>query len=249
MANAYFVSDLHIQSPDCPRAHLFERFLQELAADSEVTHLFLLGDIFDLWVADHLYFVDRYRSIIDAIRRLRDDGVAISYFEGNHDLHLQGFWADQLGLTVYKGPAYIDLDRWTLRVEHGDQMDPEDKGYLFLRWFLRTPPIRWLICNLPGGMIARIGERASSGSRQYTTHTKSITAERAVDKIRDHAQRAFRDRPFDILLAGHVHVRDDFRVDSEDASFRSVNLGSWIDAPCYFKLDSNDGRFHELNSA
>ena len=246
MASALFVSDIHIQSPDCPRAQLFEHFLKDLKAGTDVTHLFLLGDIFDLWVADHRYFIDRYQAIIDELSRLRNDGVEIRYFEGNHDLHLQKFWAGQLGLTVHKGPTYVDLDGHTLRVEHGDQMDPEDKGYLFLRWFLRTPPIRWLICNLPGGLIARIGERASSGSRQYTTHTKSITSENAIAKIRDHAERAFRDRPFDILLAGHVHVRDDYRAESDSGSFRAVNLGSWIDAPCYFKLVSDDGRFHEL---
>ena len=249
MVSALFVSDIHIQSPDCPRARLFERFLKDLDAGTDVTHLFLLGDIFDLWVADHDYFVDRYRAIIDEISRLRADGVEISYFEGNHDLHLQKFWSGQLGLTVHKGPTYVDLAGCRVRVEHGDQMDPEDKGYLFLRWFLRTPPVRWLICNLPGSLVARIGERASSGSRQYTTHTKSITAEKAIAKIRDHAERAFRDRPFDILLAGHVHVRDDYRADSDGGSFRAVNLGSWMDAPCFFRLDSNDGRFHELQSA
>ncbi len=246
MPCAYFVSDIHIQSPECPRARLFEQFLRNLSGQTKITHLFLLGDIFDLWVADHRYFIDRYRVIIDEIRRLERAGVDICYFEGNHDLHLQYFWADQLGLTVHKGPTYVQLGNWTLRVEHGDQMDPDDRGYLFLRWFLRTPPIRWLVCNLPGALIARIGERASTGSRQYTTHTKSITADRAIAKIRDHAWRAFIDRPFDIILSGHVHVRDDFRIDKDGNSFRTVNLGSWLDAPCYFKIDGNDGQFHEL---
>ena len=248
MPSAYFVSDIHIQSPECPRARLFTQFLQDLSGQSNVTHLFLLGDIFDLWVADHRYFVDRYRDIIDAIRRLKNDGVDISYFEGNHDLHLTYFWGDELGLTVHKGPIYVDVGEQTLRIEHGDQMDPEDKGYRFLRWFLRTPPIRWLICNLPGGLIARIGERASRSSRYYTTHMKSITPENAITKIRDHARRAFVDKPFDILLAGHVHIRDDHRIDSNGRSFRAVNLGSWIDSPCYFRLDESDGQFHELTT-
>lgn len=249
MPSAYFVSDIHIQSPECPRARLFERFLNDLSARSDVTHLFMLGDIFDLWVADHDYFIDRYRAIIDEIRQLKNDGVQISYFEGNHDLHLQKFWADRLGLTVHKGPAYVQLGQRTVRIEHGDQMDPADRGYRFLRWFLRTPPIRWLICNLPGGLIARIGERASSGSRQYTTHTKSITSDRAIEKIRDHARRAFAESPFDIILSGHVHIRDDHRIDIEGRSLRTVNLGSWMDAPCYFKLDGEEARFHELVSA
>jgi UDP-2,3-diacylglucosamine hydrolase len=249
MPSAYFVSDIHIQSPECPRARLFEHFLKNLSSQPNVMHLFLLGDIFDLWIADHRYFIDRYRVIVGEIRRLKSAGVNIIYFEGNHDLHLQYFWADQLGMVVHKGPTYFQLGDRTLRVEHGDQMDPDDRGYRFLRWFLRTPPIRWLICNLPGALIARIGERASSGSREYTTHTKSITADGAIAKIRSHARRAFVERPFDIILSGHVHIRDDHRIDTDGNSFRTVNLGSWIDAPCYFKLDGSEGRFYELTNA
>lgn len=128
-------------------------------------------------------------------------------------------------------------------------MDPDDRGYRFLRWFLRTPPIRWLICNAPGTLIARLGKRASAGSRVYTTHTKSITSDSAIAKIHDHATRAFVDKPFDIILSGHVHIRDDHRIDSNGNSFRSINLGSWIDAPCYFKLDGGEGRFHELTDS
>jgi UDP-2,3-diacylglucosamine hydrolase len=246
MTSAVFVSDIHIQSPDCPRGRLFMNFLRALPGEASITHLFLLGDIFDLWVADHRYFVDRYGEIIDEIRRLQREDVEIVYFEGNHDLHLRYFWGDRLGLTVSAGPRYFELCGRTLRIEHGDQMDPDDTGYRFLRWFLRTPPVRWLICNLPDKLVVRIGERASAGSREYTTHTKSIAPDDAITKIRAHATRAYADRPFDLILSGHVHVRDDFRIDVAGQSFRTVNLGSWMDAPCYFKLDSTEERFYEL---
>lgn len=248
MATALFVSDIHIASPDCPRGRLFLRFLRSLSGGSDVTHLYLLGDIFDLWVADHRFFIDRYADIISEIRRLGGEGVEIGYFEGNHDLHLRGFWGDQLGFTVHADPAYVQLGDKTLRVEHGDQMDPDDKGYRFLRWFLRTPPIRWLICNLPGPLIASIGEKASASSREYTSQTKTIERQTAIDKIRAHARRAHRERPFDIILSGHVHVRDDYVGECSGCTFRSINLGSWMDAPCYFKLDDNEQRFHELTT-
>ena len=246
MATALFVSDIHIASPDCPRGRLFLQFLRSLSGGSDVTHLFLLGDIFDLWVADHRYFVERYADILAEMQRLSANGVEISYFEGNHDLHLRRFWGDKMGVIVHAGPAYVDLGDTTLRIEHGDQMDPDDKGYRFLRWFLRTPPIRWLICNLPGSLIARIGEKASASSREYTTHTKTIDRDRAIEKIRTHARQAHKNRPFDIILSGHVHVRDDYLDETGSRSFRSVNLGSWMDRPCYFKLDENEQRFHEL---
>ncbi len=249
MPSAFFVSDIHIMSPQCPRAARFLELLRSLSGHSNITHLYLLGDIFDLWVADHRYFVDRYKDIIDEIRRLRNEGVDIAYFEGNHDLHLRYFWEDRLGLTVFGGPMYVRLGDTTVRLEHGDQMDPDDKGYLFLRWFLRTPPIRFLICNLPGSVIASIGDRASARSRRYTSTAKTIDAQEAVAKIQAHARKVHAEQPFDIIISGHVHVRDDSRINSEVGAFRSVNLGSWLDRPCYFKIEGADAQFHELQNS
>ena len=245
MPGAYFVSDIHITAADSPRGRLFLKFLRGLSAGSGTSHLVLLGDIFDLWVADHDYFVNAYGEIIEELRRLREEGVEIRYFEGNHDLHLRYYWADRLGLIVHPDPAYVDIGDMTVRLEHGDQMDPDDKGYLFLRWFLRTPPIRWLVCHLPGSVVAGIGDRASAKSRDYTSNTKSISADAAVGKIRAHAEKVYAEKPFDLLISGHVHVRDDWQ--SETADFRSVNLGSWFDAPCYFKIDADGARFCELS--
>ncbi|NIV17719.1 MAG: hypothetical protein GWN47_04755 [Woeseiaceae bacterium] len=248
MASAIFVSDIHITSPECPRGQLFASFLRTLSGGQELTHLYLLGDIFDLWVADHRYFVDRYHEIIAELRRLRAEGVEVIYFEGNHDLHLRSYWSDRLGVAVHAGPVYVRHGETRLRIEHGDQMDPDDKGYRFLRWFLRTPPVRWLICNLPGAVIRRIGERASAASREYTSQTKTIESDEAVAKIRSHAKKAFDERPFDIILSGHVHVRDDCELEGRSGTFRSVNLGSWLDAPCYFALNDGNGTFHELTT-
>ena len=248
MPSAYFVSDLHIASPDDERAILFMEFLGGLSADQGVTHLFLMGDIFDLWVADHRYFVERYADIVGEVRRLRDEGVEIHYFEGNHDLHLDRFWADELGLTVHSGPEYLTLRDVTLRLEHGDQMDPDDRGYRFLRWFLRTPPVRFLICNLPGPLIAKLGDRASATSRVYTNEMKVISDKDAIAKIRAHAELVHAQQPFDVIVSGHVHVRDDFESSSTSGQFRSINLGSWLDAPCFLRIEGNRVELVDLTS-
>ena len=244
--SAVFVSDIHITSPDSGRGRLFLDFLKSLSGRAGLTHLFMLGDIFDLWVADHRYFVERYAAIIAEIRRLKSEDVKISYFEGNHDLYLKHFWRDELGLTVHEGPTQLTLGNTRVRLEHGDQMDPDDRGYLFLRWFLRTPPIRFLNRHLPGRFVARLGDRASASSRQYTTHRKSIEPSTAVAKLRDHARRVHAEVPFDLIITGHVHVRDDCEIDAASGRFRAVNLGSWFDRPCYFKLDAGGARFVEL---
>lgn len=243
MTRAYFVSDLHLYSADDPNAQRFEKFLSDLTATDGTTHLFLLGDIFDMWLADHRYFVDRYKRIIAELVRLKAEGVAIHYFEGNHDLHLKKYWNGELGFHVHGGPVLVELAGIRVRLEHGDQMDPEDLGYRFLRWFLRTPPLRFLTHHLPGSVAAWIGERASASSRQYTSERKTITENRAIAKIRQHARRVHERDPFDLLIAGHVHFRDDY---SDEAGFRAVNLGTWLDRPCYFLLEDGAGGFVEI---
>jgi UDP-2,3-diacylglucosamine hydrolase len=250
MLSAYFVSDIHIASPDEPRAALFLDWLRSLSGGENATHLFLLGDIFDLWVADHGYFIERYAEIVAEIRRLRGEGVDIQYFEGNHDLHLRYFWADRLGVTVRPGPVQLQLGGKAVRLEHGDQMNPDDRGYLFLRWFLRTPPVRFLIRHMPGSLVARIGDRASASSRAYTSSGgKAISAEEVTAKALQHARKVHAVASFDLIISGHIHVRHDQAVDSESGHFRSVNLGSWMDGPCYFKIDGKDENFHELDAA
>lgn len=247
MRAAYFVSDLHLTSPDDDRATLFLSFLRSLSGRESISHLFLMGDIFDLWLADHRHFVGKFRVIIDEIVRLRDEGVEIHYFEGNHDLHLKYYWSDRLGVTVHAGPLYFDLGEQRLRLEHGDQMDPDDKGYRFLRWFLRTPPLRFLIRHLPQALVIWLGERASASSRSYTSNMKTISDTGAVDKIRTHAQLAYAEKPFDLIISGHLHTRDDHTFHQGNDRFRSVNLGTWLDAPCYFKIDGAEGRLYECS--
>ena len=244
MPSALFVSDIHIKGPDCPRARLFTAFLKSL--DGRTTHLFLLGDIFDLWVADHRWFIDRYREIIGELERLSREGVELHYFEGNHDLHLRYFFGDRLGLRVHDGPYTVRLGRRTVRLEHGDQMDPDDRGYLFLRWFLRTPPIRFLIRNLPGAAVARIGNRASHMSHRYVSGAKFEPDRDVVAMIHAHATRVAAREAFDILISGHVHVRDDTHLELDGRTVRSVNLGSWFDAPGFFRIDDDEAEFHDL---
>jgi UDP-2,3-diacylglucosamine hydrolase len=247
--NAYFVSDLHIAAPDDPRATLFVRFLKDLRGGQNASHLILMGDIFDLWIAAHGYFIHKYQIITDEIVRLRDEGVEIHYFEGNHDLYLRRYWGDEIGLTVHEGPAYMELGHQTVRVEHGDQMDPEDRGYRFLRWFLRTPPLKFLIPRLPGRLIVALGKKSSATSRVYTSESKTITRDETIKKIRTHAEKVYDEMPFNLLISGHVHVRDQYLVQDGQIAFKSVNLGSWLDAPCYYRIDETGGKLVDLETS
>lgn len=233
MRSALFVSDIHIESMQDPKAVKFLAYLQGLSA-TNCSHLFLLGDIFDFWIADHEHFVKRYEPLLAELGRLKSVGIEVHYFEGNHDLHLKEFFQRELGVQIHEGPQYFNLYDKKLRIEHGDQMDPEDKGYLFLRWLLRTPLMRWLSFQLPGFAVAKIGEASSSASRNYTSEIKKISQDRARQKIRLHAEKSYTDEAFDLIVSGHMHVRDNITLTS---GAKSWNLGTWLEEPGYLLLN------------
>ena len=250
MTNAYFVSDLHLRDSEDAKTLVFLRFLESLAENKDVTtratHLFLVGDIFDLWVGGHDYFRKKFEKVVSAIRKVHDAGIEVHFFEGNHDLHLEIFWAQELGLKVHADSAYFQLAGQTVRVEHGDLINPDDRGYLFLRGLLRNPIVKTLALHLPGRLVTQIGERASGASREYTSTVKGLQKDEIRQLIRRHAEVVFKKKPFDLLISGHVHIRDDIELDIEGRKFRSVNLGSWFDAPGAFFISEAEARFIEL---
>ncbi len=246
---AWFVSDLHILSAEDPRCGRFERFLSH-RLDDQTTHIFLVGDIFDLWVGGHAYFSQRFSNIVETIGKLVRSGVQVHYFEGNHDLHLADFWQGKLGVHVHREFQLFHFGSYRVRVEHGDQMNPDDTGYLILRKVLRTQPVEWLAETLPGEVIQKIGNSMSRSSRKWTSSTFKARNENAIKKmIRAHAIRAYDHEPFDLMVSGHVHVRDDHQwIPREGERARSIGLGCWLeDRPSdVLCLEPNGPTWHTL---
>lgn len=248
---AFFISDLHLGSAEEPNALLLLEFLKSFQNKDHISHLFLVGDIYDLWIANYDYFRKKFALINSELVRLVNMGVEVHYFEGNHDLYLQHYFGKKLGLKIHEGPAYFEICGKTIRVEHGDEMDLEDHGYLFLRRILRSDFMKWLAPGLPEKFIVWLGNKMSSLSRTYTSKLKTISTERARRVIRQHAERVLgQDTFFDMLICGHVHVVEDVEIrKTYKSSFkmvRLINLGAWFDGPRVFVVDSSGARFLDL---
>ena len=241
MLAAYFVSDLHLTSEDEPRARLFLQFLSKIK-EGGGTHLFLVGDIFDLWLADHDYFQKRYSQIVSLLMELKECGLEIHYFEGNHDFHLSKFWQDKLGFTVHKGPECFQLGPYRVRVEHGDEINQEDKAYLWMRWFFRTWPVRSLICfSFLGRFWGWLGNKLSLQSRKHGA-TKQFVGHQEVilGQLRSYVESL--SAKVDFFISGHIHIKFDEMM----GSMRVINLGTWLEGPAYFFLDQSSAQFVEL---
>lgn len=228
--DAYFLSDLHLTSVEERNSQKLLRFLTSLADEAKPgTSVFLLGDIFDLWLSDHRVFQKKWEPLLEQLQRLRQASCEIHYFEGNHDLHLQPYWADVLGARVYTGAQLFQLGPWRVRCEHGDEINREDLAYLRLRAFVRHPVMEFLAHHLPGVFWDRLGQVLSKESRKHSSSERIEHQEQLRQMIRDHAQREWELEPFDLIVSGHMHVRDDWSFERGGRRVRSINLGSWFD--------------------
>lgn len=228
---AWFISDIHIKTMQERNSEILLRFLHSLTEKNpQDVHLFLLGDIFDLWIGGHAFFVKKFQPLVDAIQALKDSGGKITYIEGNHDVHIDRFWTDEVGIEVCVEPQYYVLNGLTVRVEHGDLINQDDKAYLRLRSVIRHPAIEAIGHLIPGAVWEQVGAYAAKKSRVRSQQYRTKNENRLIEMIRKHAPRAYLEKSFDVIISGHMHVVDDCEIQVGDRKIRSINLGSWYGA-------------------
>ena len=237
MISAWFLSDLHLKTMQERRSEQLLRFLTFLADQkAPATHLYLVGDIFDLWVGDHDYYDEKFGPLIEQIRRIKANGVKVTYFEGNHDVHVKRYWESRHQIPCYIEEHYDQLGPHLVRVEHGDLINPNDVTYLKYRSFIRQAPMEKLAHLLPARLIHWLGDRASKQSRKRSSVKRRDSEDELRQMIRTYAERTFEKEPYDLIVTGHMHIRDDYTFESKGRNVRSVNLGSWFDEPLVFHL-------------
>lgn len=223
----------------------FLRYLDQRSSQ-ESLHLFLLGDIFDLWVGPHKYFANRFPEIIAQLKELTDKGVEVTFIEGNHDVHVEGFFK-KIGVKVFVEAQYYDIEGVTVRVEHGDLINLQDEKYLKYRSIIRNPFVKPLGSILPGKFWASVGERASKKSRARSGQYQEQRAEDLKQMIRAHTPRVYVERPFDYIISGHMHVREDYSERIGLHLVRTINLGSWFENPIQvFRIKNSTGEWLDL---
>lgn len=241
---AWFISDIHIKDINERGSITLLRFLRSIKEkNTAATHLFFVGDIFDLWVADSAYFLHKYADFIDLVRDIKKQGVEVFYFEGNHDLHVKHFWEKQLQIPTYTDAEYFKLGKYNVRVEHGDMINDEEVNYKKLRAFLRHPKTEKTLAMIPGKLIGELGNLASTVSRMRTSGMRQNQSEKMRTMIRNYAERTYIQKPFNYLITGHLHVQDDYEFAS---NAYSVNLGSWFEGAKALRLDEKGHEFVEL---
>ncbi|RZL63373.1 MAG: UDP-2,3-diacylglucosamine diphosphatase [Variovorax sp.] len=132
------ISDLHLQAGEPATFDAWQGYLQTTPADA----LFILGDLFEVWVGDDAATQPGFEAQCAEVLRQTAERVPVYLMHGNRDFLVGPAFAAQCGLTLLEDPTVLVLhgERWLL--SHGDMLCLADVDYLRFREQVRTPEWR-----------------------------------------------------------------------------------------------------------
>jgi UDP-2,3-diacylglucosamine pyrophosphatase LpxH len=192
------LADAHIGGPGGSAGALVEQ-LDRLTA-SGARRLVILGDLFQVWVADERYETDDVRAVLAAIGRLRGAGIGVDYIEGNRDFFVAGSAYAEVFDSVGTEVA-VEAAGLRYLMVHGDGLNEGDRQYLLWRWLSKSRLVRWLMLHLPRMLARRLVHRTERRLAGTNFKHKQRLPEAAICA---YGERRLAEG-FDRLLLGHFH--------------------------------------------
>ncbi|MCC6583276.1 MAG: UDP-2,3-diacylglucosamine diphosphatase [Chitinophagales bacterium] len=239
----YFISDLHLGAPDYSKSLEREqkviRFLQASAHDAQA--IFLVGDTFDFWFEYQQvvpkYFVRFFAQLI----ALKEKGVDIHLFTGNHDLWLQDYLQQEVGAVIYHDSVELKSDDKTFFLAHGDGLGPGDTKYKFLKKIFTNPVCQWLFRWLHPDIGIKIAQLWSRHS--FTDPGIEVFHGEDKEWLIQYCKRKLTEKHYDYFVMGHRHLPMEIRLNDKSVY---INLGDWIVNSNYAMYDGNDMKLYKF---
>jgi UDP-2,3-diacylglucosamine hydrolase len=235
----FFISDVHLglqsKSEEEQKEKKLVSFLK--LAESNCDELFIVGDLFDYWFEYRRVYQKGFYRTLAALKDLSEKKIKIHYFIGNHDFLHRDFFEKEFDAIMYSDALSTELNKKKFFIAHGDGMVSNDTGYNILKWILRNKFFQWLYSILHPDLGISIASRTSKSSRAYTD--KKNYGE--VDGLFEAAKQKI-DEGYDFVLFGHLHKH--IRQTYKHGNY--INLGSWLDKPCYGILKNNNFEIVDL---
>ena len=201
----YFVSDVHLGldvNDPADREARFVEFLRTLPEDTAA--LYMLGDIWDFWYEYRDVVPKGYVRVFSALLELMDRGVAVYFFQGNHDVWTYHYF-EELGMKRLVQPAVVDIDGTVFCLGHGDGLgEGVPFGYRFLRGLFHNRVAQTLFSGLHPWLAFRFGNNWSKGNR--LARNEEYRFRGADEPIYKFAAALSSQRHIDHFIFGHFHV-------------------------------------------
>ena len=223
----YFASDFHLGVPDyassLAREKQIVRRLESIRHDAH--SVFLLGDIFDFWFEYKHTIPKGYIRLLGKLAELRDEGIPVHFFTGNHDMWMFDYFPKELGIPIHRRPALLLVEGKRLLIGHGDGLGPGDNTYKVLKKFFNSGVCQWLFARIHPNLGISIANAWSRKSR-ITNNERDEKFERPEKEfLWVYCSDVEREAHHDYYIFGHRHLPLDLSVGDNS---RYINLGEWV---------------------
>jgi UDP-2,3-diacylglucosamine hydrolase len=243
----YFASDFHLGVPDqattIAREKLLVKWLESIRHDAH--SLYLVGDMFDFWF-EYKYTIPKgFTRFLGKLAELRDAGLPIYFFTGNHDLWMFDYFRTELDVVIYKDPQELKIGPHKILIGHGDGLGPGDRFYKLLKSGLFDNRFfQWMFARLHPNLGMYLAHKWSKSSRISNMEKEKFQSD-TNEFLFTYCQETEKTDHHDFYIFGHRHLPLDLKVSDNS---RYINLGEWVNFSSYAEYDGKDIRLKHFSA-
>jgi len=235
----FFASDFHLGDSNEEENRIRERTIVRWldSIKSEAKEIYLMGDLFDFWFEYRSAIPKGFVRIQGKLAELRDAGIPIYFFTGNHDMWMFDYFERELGVEVIKAPIRKEIFGKKFFLGHGDGLGPGDHGYKFIKKVFANPLCQWLFARIHpnfGIGLARFWSGKSRAKNPKIEEFHGADREWLISFAEEHSSN----NNVDYYIFGHRHLPIDHQL--TNGSTRYINLGEWMNFNSYAVFDGEN---------
>lgn len=223
----YFASDQHFGAPTTKlskiREQKFVSWLDTIKTDAEV--IFLLGDLFDFWFEYKKVVPKGFIRVLGKLAELRDSGIQIYFFVGNHDLWMQDYFETELNIPTFHKPQEFTFNNKLFLIGHGDGLGPGDKGYKRMKKVFTNPFSKWLYKWLHPDVGVTLAQYLSVKNKLISGEEDVKFLGEENEWLVHYCKRKLTKKQYDYFVFGHRHLPMEIQLTKNS---KYINTGDWI---------------------
>ncbi|MEQ9303846.1 MAG: UDP-2,3-diacylglucosamine diphosphatase [Marinoscillum sp.] len=236
----FIASDFHLGSPDHDSSLIREKkIIRWLSAiENEAHAVILAGDIFDFWFEYGEVIPNGFVRFLGKLASLKDRGIEVIIFIGNHDLWMSDYFPTELGIPILKQPETFQIGKHKVLIGHGDGLGPGDKKFKFFKKIFLNGMAQWAFKWLHPDIGVRLAKAWSDSSK----HKKEpylgdqewlVIYSKEIEKAHHH----------DYYIFGHRHMVLKMPIE-ENSTY--INLGEWVTDAHFVVIDSTSVKLEKF---
>jgi UDP-2,3-diacylglucosamine hydrolase len=225
---AVFFSDTHLSEKNNGTAQYVEGFVREVCGRADM--VFVLGDLFEFYHGYDGYIYPWYKSVVDALKEIVDQGKTVHFVEGNHEFQMGRYFESYTGIRCSQS-LEIDLEGKKVFITHGDEFSRYSFSRLF-KWRavsalmdLFGPSLSWKMAMVVRFLLSNKKKRRNDNVRK---------------RFRSYAQQTL-DAGYDVVVLAHSHISDRCEFEYKKEKRLYLNTGDLIRHGSYVEYASESG--------